>query len=75
MTQGGTQFFFIEIATLETEDMAQKVLFWTLLRPVSEPPFKKKKSKILFLSWLWLAVLKLYSKKKFPPEQNKIWRW
>jgi hypothetical protein len=27
MTQGGTQFFFIEIATLETGDMAQKVLF------------------------------------------------
>jgi hypothetical protein len=27
MTQGGGNFFFSEIATLETGDMAQKVLF------------------------------------------------
>jgi hypothetical protein len=32
MTWGGTRFFFIEIVTLETGDMPQKVLF----RPIAE---------------------------------------
>jgi hypothetical protein len=35
MTQGGTNFFFSEIATLQTGDMAQKVPFLILLRPVT----------------------------------------
>jgi hypothetical protein len=44
MTWGGTNFFFIEIVTLETGDMPQKVLF----RPIAEAPCQKKIENLKF---------------------------
>jgi hypothetical protein len=48
-----------EIVTLETGDMPQKVFFGPIEGRWQWHPVKKKKSKIIFLSPPWVAVLKL----------------